>query len=884
MASLLPIRFRTELARSLHRDIVNNLNVPVGELNTLTTLDTLMFTYNGTAGDTVFSGEDIKGHPLSYTPGRVEVFVDGNKLLNNEFVATDRESIELLTPIGNDVQSLLLSGLTFQYSDVNSSTDEISYTTHGLQSGDAVVYLQNSGDAITGLTDGDVYHVMKVDNNTIKLADNYPEAFTTPIDISALSSSGTDYSLIPLVNGIFSDLDVDVSSNYITIEDHGFSTGDAVIFYENSAATSPAINELLDDNTYYVIRMSENVLKLALTLENALSGTAIDLTGAVVSNTDYELINTSNYTVSTSNNTLLIKNHGFVTGQSVRYNEVSGSITNLVDGTTYYVIEVDDHNIALATSEVNALAGTRINLAIPLVLGDVTLTGPLNQIVTVNTFTITNFLNPHDYFHVFLANPLAWANEPTPTTPVDSRLDDTNLKRNILGVKKVNPSDVSLVIRRVDWTTGTVYTMYKDDEDLTEEDFYIFNADNFRIYKCLDNNNGNPSTVKPTFSDVGPKTLSDGYIWQLLYEVPAADRVKFLNEDYIPVKFYGTSTRFDHNGTITEITLESSGSGYASAPTVLILGDGVGATATATVSGGLVTGVELTNYGSGYSFAFVFFISGTGTGASATVTIETTDLPNIINQNVAGYAAAIQGQINKIEIIESGSNYLQEDTSITIRGDGTGAAAVATVVEGLITEIEILDRGNGYTFAEVIIQGSGTGAEAKTIVSPQGGHGSNIPQELFATTLAISVNIEDFLSDFFLNNDFRQYGLIKNIKSYSSNVLHTLATGNACFVITVSDTSKYSVDDVITTSEGGEYVVVNVLENNDEVYLLPVINSIAEDSSLDNETKGESGLTFSSLVEPEISQKSGDIIYFSNISPLQRQAEQTETIKLYINF
>lgn len=883
MPALLPIRFRTELARSFHRDIVNNINVPSGELNTLTTLDTLMFTYNATAGDTTFSGEDIKGRTLAYTPGRVEVFVDGNKVLTDDFVATDGETIELLTPIGNDVTTFTLPGLVFEASDVVDGDDEIEYTAHGLETGDVVVYRENSGDAISGLTDGTRYHVIRVDDDTIKLAQDYPDAIAgTPINLTAASSTGTDYLLITLTNGIFSDSSVDVSNNYITITDHGFETGDIVIFLENSASSSPAIGGLVDSTPYYVIKMTESVLKLATSLENALAGTAIDLTGTPVTNTDYELINVNNYTVSTSSNTITVENHGFVTGQSVVYNEDGGEIANLSDGTTYYIIEVDDHTIALATSEANAIADTRINLDTPLVLGDFTLTGPRNQLVTVNTFSITNFLNPHDYFHVFLANPLDWANEPTPPTPLDTRLDDSKLKRNILGVKKVNASDVCLMVRRVDWTTSTVYTQYDDDVVLEDEDFYIFNSDNYRIYKCLDNNNGNPSTVKPSFSEVGPKKLSDGYTWQLLYEVPAADRVKFLNDDYIPVKFYGTSSRFDHNGTITEISLTSSGSGYSTAPIVLILGDGVGAEATATVSGGLVTDVTLTNSGSGYSFAFVYFISSSGTGASANVTIETTDLPNIINQNVAGYSVAVSGQINKIEVTNSGSGYLQETTTVSIVGDGEGAAAVATVASGLITGITMIDRGTGYTFADIEIQGDGSNAQAKSIIAPQGGHGSNIPQELFATTIAISVNIEDFLDDFFLDNDFRQYGLIKNIKTYSGETLHTSSTGNACFVITVPDGTEYNLDDIILTDSGGKYIVAYVSGNT--VYLLPVINNINVNSVLENETEGVSGLTITTLTTPEIAQNSGDVIYFNNIAPLQRQIEQTETIKLYINF
>jgi FtsP/CotA-like multicopper oxidase with cupredoxin domain len=69
---------------------------------------------------------------------------------------------------------------------------------------------------------------------------------------------------------------------------------------------------------------------------------------------------------------------------------------------------------------------------------------------------------------------------------------------------------------------------------------------------------------------------------------------------------------------VASITLTAGGADYASVPTVkLIGGGGSGATATATVSGGVVTGITLTNPGSGYSSAPIVTITGKGSGAVA---------------------------------------------------------------------------------------------------------------------------------------------------------------------------------------------------------------------------------------------------------------------------
>ena len=873
MASLLPIRFRTELARSFHRDIISTLNVPDGELNTLNTLDSTMFTFTPVENTTTFSGDDTKGHTLAYTPGRIDVYVDGDKVSTEDFDALDGTTIDLHTATGGEETTIELTGITFSYTAVNNATDVITSASHGFTTGDSVTYYQNGGDAITGLTNG---------------------------------------------------------------------------------------------STYYVITLTANTLQLATSSANATAGTAIALTTGT--GTVYLLVDTDTDYINITSNEVTIEAHGFGTGNDVRYEAATtGSVVGLTEGTTYYIIKIDDDTVKFATSLANATAGTAINLQTPMALGTFLFAGPLTQTVTVNTFTLYNYPNPRDYFYVFLGKPTVWASltiptsgvttatdtfaytthgltagreviyyngggtsatgltsgttyyviasgltanafkvsatsggsavnitgtgnnaqyfetaDSTPDTPVDTRMVDSAAKRNIMGVKKINPSDTCLMVRRVDWETGTVYMAYTDDADLSDEDFYVFNTDNYRIYKCLDNDNDTASTTKPAFSELGPKTLADGYTWQLIYEVPTADRTKFLNDDFIPIKFYGTSTRFDHNGTISEIICDAGGTGYTSSVNILIIGDGVGAEATATVDTGVITSIDVTNGGSGYSFAFVLII-GDGSGALASTVVETTDLPNVINQNVAGYAVATSGQIDLISIIAGGTNYLTATTSVTIEGDGSGATASVVATAGVITGVTITDRGSGYTFANVLISGDGTGAALKATVSPQGGHGSNIPQELFATTLGISVNVEDFLTDFFLDNDFRQYGVIKNIRDYSNETLFNSNTGNACYVITVPDGTEYNLDDEISSDNNGSFIVSYVSGNT--VYLLPVINSTLTTSTLlTNDTESTSGLTLTEVIPPEIGQKTGDIIYLNNIASLARQIEQTETIKLYINF
>lgn len=76
------------------------------------------------------------------------------------------------------------------------------------------------------------------------------------------------------------------------------------------------------------------------------------------------------------------------------------------------------------------------------------------------------------------------------------------------------------------------------------------------------------------------------------------------------------------NKKVTSIAITNGGSGYTTAPTVTITGDGIGATATCTVSGGAVNTITVTNSGSCYTTAPTVSFSGGGNGATATATIS----------------------------------------------------------------------------------------------------------------------------------------------------------------------------------------------------------------------------------------------------------------------
>ena len=106
-----------------------------------------------------------------------------------------------------------------------------------------------------------------------------------------------------------------------------------------------------------------------------------------------------------------------------------------------------------------------------------------------------------------------------PFTPQD-RIDDLHeAYQNMIGMKKIASSDVSHIVPRHTWSTGTVYVAWdSDDSAIYDKSFYIITSE-FKVYKCI-SSPGTASTVEPTHINTDPTAESDNYIC-LLYTSPS---------------------------------------------------------------------------------------------------------------------------------------------------------------------------------------------------------------------------------------------------------------------------------------------------------------------------------------------------------------------------
>jgi hypothetical protein len=515
--------------------------------------------------------------------------------------------------------------------------------------------------------------------------------------------------------------------------------------------------------------------------------------------------------------------------------------------------------------------------------------------------------NSNDVVYFTIGRTTQWDDEQLPEEPIDSNYYLNEFRRNIMFVQKITSANICHLARRIDWTSGTIYDPYDDSysEDnaaesgatnLADANFYVLTND-FNVYKCLDNNNGAQSITKP--EGTAPTIIEhdgggqDGYIWKFLFQISPADRSKFLDSNFIPIRKLTGNPTFDVNGIIDALAITAGGSGYSTAPQVTILGDGTGAGATCTISGGAVNSITVTAAGSGYSFATVIFIGGGGSGVTASATLGVADALPSLQSAVESASTTQGGAIGRIIISNGGVDYVSGDVTVVITGDGSGATAIATVVDGQITNIAVTNEGSGYTFADVTFQttGSGTNAVARAVIAPIEGHGSNPIRELYANRVGIvSTLFDKDNADLTLGNDFRQIGLIKNLKDYPKTSHFTASTGNASFIVDVDtvDAGNYAVDDIILTDEAveGKFRVIQIINNvsSYKIHLQKIRGDITSSSTLENETQTLSGLSINSLTNPEFNVSSGEIVYIENRAAVNRNENQAETIKAIVTF
>jgi len=470
-----------------------------------------------------------------------------------------------------------------------------------------------------------------------------------------------------------------------------------------------------------------------------------------------------------------------------------------------------------------------------------------------------------------------------PPAPKDNFDQENDHWDTAIALKKINSSDVKQVIRKITWTSGTTYDMYRHDisrtnlskpsgvTSLYSSNFYVVNSD-YKVYICLyngidpENPEGKPSLDEPTFTDLEPRSAGnsgDGYIWKYLYTIKPSDIVKFDSINFMPVP-----RDWETNSTDSAVRNNASTSGQLKIVTIANRGVGLG-TANRTY------------------------------------------------------------------------------TRVPIRGDGFNAEATVIINnDSKVESITISNGGSGYTYGTVdLVAGNvPTGTTAPTfdvIIPPKGGHGANIYRELGAFNVLIYSRIENDSQnpDFITGNQIARVGIIENPEAYGSTSLLNLDKASAVYALKLTgvgySSATFAADSRITQTVGvGSTAVGRVISYDQNTGVLKywqdrtlvgfntdgtqnslptygfklnrftslpasggslTIQGGSTNLSIDTGFSGISttinsrtyylGQDFTSgVANPEVKKYSGNTIYVDNRPSITRSTNQKEDIKVILQF
>ena len=430
----------------------------------------------------------------------------------------------------------------------------------------------------------------------------------------------------------------------------------------------------------------------------------------------------------------------------------------------------------------------------------------------------------------------------SPLTPTDSVSDEFYFFDDVIAAKRITSSDVSRAIPRRNWTTGTTYDMYRHDygqyvkgsssttisansgaTSLADATFYVLSSDN-NVYKCLGNNGNSASTVEPTGTSTSILTTGDSYKWKYMYTLTASEQTNFLSTDFMHVSTDSTVSSAAVDGAIDTVLIKTAGSGGANGTHtgVPIRGDGSSGVCSVTVAGGAVTAVTVTTAGSGYTFAYV----------------------------------------RNADIVSAGATSL-------------------------------------------------SGAELDVIIPPKGGHGANAVEELGGHFVMMNTDFTGDESsnsgDFTTANDFRRVGLLLDPTTGGSAASATTLRGTKAVKLSGTP-GTFTVDEEINQASTGavgkvvEYDSTNKIlyyiqtrfndegvDSNGNLTAFSGANAITgQDSSAagtpDTSTQTVDNIVFSSGYNSGEIDADTDVLYQENRSPITRASDQTENIKLIVEF
>ncbi len=429
------------------------------------------------------------------------------------------------------------------------------------------------------------------------------------------------------------------------------------------------------------------------------------------------------------------------------------------------------------------------------------------------------------FYYAFAGSSNPWTGGTVPALYDNPGIVQFDAYNNMIFGKKLQTTDVSLMINSYQWISGTVYDMYDDrDTTLSTKQFFVwtFEGSFYYVWKCLNNNNAIESTSEPQFSDTGASDIyyetADGYQWKYMYRFSQSIYAKFATDLYIPVVPDSNVTSNAVSGAVDVIVpvnangiiVSSTGKGYDNYYAGTLTPTSVSNINTPLVT--LDSGASTRN--DFYTGCFFRITQGTGSGQYKEVTGHVS--------NNSGTFITLRTKLDTIPdststytispgivVRGAGDDYIDENGAADANIPANRVAAIALInanTGNSIYRVEILDRAVNVMSAGAYVNVSSQvnvteDAIFKVIIGPKGGHGANVAAELYSSHVGVNVNFANNESNTIpVVNYIQTVGLIAN--PLFANVAFTTTDLNGVFQVgeTVTQTVGSNSASAVITS------------------------------------------------------------------------------------
>lgn len=506
---------------------------------------------------------------------------------------------------------------------------------------------------------------------------------------------------------------------------------------------------------------------------------------------------------------------------------------------------------------------------------------------------------------------------------VNSQFSKNQFKENIVFGKRAKTSDTKFMIKYYPWQKDAVYIQYDDQANLADKAFYAVVGPNnndsgdYRIYKCLNNNNGGQSSVPPNYNAETERqiyNMPDGYVWKFMYYLTEQQFEAYNAAGFIPLE--GTfevnpDPEADANNVIQGSELSTifvenyiDNNGYPS------------------VDNGIIAGVPKNDSTMLLRNDFLSEINNYYAGMTLYVTIANSEESFSYEIDTYSWSAATDRGTVKVvgDPLNDGvtiNSSFKIIPTIKIEGDGEGAKAIPNVVDGTIKTIEVIENGKNYnnitasvidpTFnfnpdSENSIE---VRATLRPILTPFGGHNWNLIDEMHCRHVLLYGYItETDNNQIGATNSYSAIGLLKN-PEFGPDPANTQITDspdvfdNRIQIVT-NDYGKVEVNTLVKQLDVNnnklfEGRVHEIVAGSNTVFLCsymgPYINEANNDISLDtsldliNETGQRLKINTpvaNNVIESRYTQRSGTVYFMEDFVPLTRSKTSREEYKLVL--